>query len=156
MNFNKKIIYALITLIFIALTLIELIEFFLCDSSLFGFAYLLINFFLIFLLGMVTLNFDKAFKKYRISKIFIVIVIGFFSSFFLKNIIYSCLDYTVYSSTLENYIFLTKNILKPIIYALLTILNLLELNIVVKNKNNKGFLNLEICKTLVSKFRKDR
>jgi lysylphosphatidylglycerol synthetase-like protein (DUF2156 family) len=154
MKLNKKSFYALITVVFIVLTVIELFEYFLCDSSLFGLIYLITNFVIIFFLGMITINFNRASKIYRISKIFIVIIIGLFSSFLLKNIVYMTLDYSVYSSSLETSIFLTKNILKPIIYFLLAVLDLLEVNTLVKNRNGKGIFNLNFCKTVIAKFKK--
>lgn len=155
MNLNKKVIYSIITIVYIILTVFELFEYYIADSSFFGLIYLIMNFVVVFFLSTVAINYNKADVKLRISKIFIALFLGFFASFILKGLIYSLLDYKIYSSSLETYIFLTKNIFKPIIYTFLLSLNLVEIDNVLKNNNKKGLFDLNYVKNIFKKIKKD-
>ena len=67
----KKILflcYSLLTLIFIVLTILELINYFSFESNLIGVFYLILNLFIIFLLINMVVNFGKSNYKIRISK----------------------------------------------------------------------------------------
>lgn len=135
----KKVIIKLITLAYIIITLIETIKYLLCDSNVFGFVYLLISAFIIFLLVPTSYNYNRYFSSARISKFIIIFILGVFSSYFLNKIILS-LSYVDSSRVFMDSIFVYKNVVKGIIYFLIFIFTLLEFKLdklLLKNAKKK-------------------
>lgn len=124
--------YYLITILFCMLTIIEIFIYMRMYSNLLGVIYLFINFFIFFLLFTVSINFDKANKNIRFSKIILVIILGIFASFIVSLFIPSMISYTDSSFVFENRIFVTSKILKPIIFLMLGYLSIIELDIKYK------------------------
>ena len=125
----KKLTLLIITLLFIILSLIELMYYFKVDSTLFGMIYLLITLFIVFLLVPTAYNYRKAFSPSRASKLIIVIIVGVFCSYILGPIVIKNTSYLDDSKTYIKNIFLYKNIFKGILYFILTIFVLLEFKI---------------------------
>lgn len=138
----KKNIIRILTCIYVILSIIEFIKYFFVNSNLFGLIYLIINIFIIFLLVTVAYNYNRYYSIPRISKLIMAIVLGIFSSYILKDITINNMNYTDASIIYNNKIFITKNILKVIVYFLLTIFTIFEFkldklikNITVDNKS---------------------
>lgn len=121
MNKDKiiKYFYYGITIVFILLTLFEIIIYMKTYSNLLGIIYLFLNFFIIFMLTTVSFNYNKANKKIRISKNILSILIGISSSFIISLFIPYLINYLDSSFVFEERIFLISKILKPILYLLL-------------------------------------
>ena len=122
----KKIFINSITAIFILLFIIELFKYLKTDNNIFGVYYLITNLVIIFFLVPIAYNYKRYYSVARISKIIIVILIGLFSSFALEYIVSSIYNYTDDSTTYIKSIFIIKNVLKTVIYALLTGFTVLE------------------------------
>ncbi|MGM9878340.1 MAG: hypothetical protein ACI33S_06815 [Bacilli bacterium] len=137
----KKNIIRVLTCIYVILSIIEFIKYFFVNSNLFGLIYLIINIFIIFLLVPVAYNYNKYYSIPRISKLIMVIILGIFSSYILNNIVINNMSYTDASIIYNNKIFITKNILKVIVYFALTIFTIFEFKLdkLIKNitDNNK-------------------
>ena len=89
----KKIFLLLFTLLYIILTIVELIKYLKSDSELFGLVYNIINIFIIFLLVPLLYNYKKNYSKARISKLILIIIIGLFNSYILKTIVINSMNY---------------------------------------------------------------
>ena len=122
----KKIFINSITAIFISLFIIELFKYLKTDNNIFGVYYLITNLVIIFFLVPIAYNYKRYYSVARISKIIIVILIGLFSSFALEHIVSSIYSYTDDSTTYIKNIFIIKNVLKTVIYVLLTGFTVLE------------------------------
>lgn len=123
------------TLIYLLLSIIELIEYLKTNSNLYGLIYLLINLFLIFLLLPITFNYKRHFSKQRISKIIIFIIIGLFNICFLDSIIINKMSYIDTSLEYFNKIRTIRAIFLPILYILMIIFLIFEskLNIIISD-----------------------
>lgn len=122
----KKIFINSVTAIFILLFIIELFKYLKTDNNIFGVYYLITNLVIIFFLVPIAYNYKRYYSVARISKIIIVILIGLFSSFALEYIVSSIYNYTDDSTTYIKSIFIIKNVLKTVIYVLLTGFTVLE------------------------------
>ena len=122
----KKIFINSITAIFILLFIIELFKYLKTDNNIFGVYYLITNLVIIFFLVPIAYNYKRYYSIARISKIIIVILIGLFSSFALEYIVSSIYNYTDDSTTYIKSISIIKNVLKTVIYVLLTGFTILE------------------------------
>ncbi len=125
----KKIVLYFSTLLFMILSLIELIMYFKVDNTLFGMIYLLINLLIIFLLVPTTYNYKKYFSAARISKLIMIIIFGIFNSYILNIVVLKNISYVDDSTKFINSIFVIKNVLKGIIYFVLMIITVFEFNI---------------------------
>ena len=123
---KKKLLLNFINILFLIFSLIELIKYFKIDNTLYGVIYLLINLVIIFLLLPVTFNYKRHYSTARISKIILIIIIGIFNSFILNLIVLKSMNYTDVSNDYIKSIFIFKNILKPILYLLLSGFLILE------------------------------
>ena len=123
---KKKLLLNFINILFLIFSLIELIKYFKIDNTLDGGRYLLINLVIIFLLLPVTFNYKRHYSTARISKIILIIIIGIFNSFILNLIVLKSMNYTDGSNDYIKSIFIFKNILKPILYLLLSGFLILE------------------------------
>ena len=138
-KYKKYALYTL-TILFIIFSLIELIIYLTVKSTIFGLIYLFINLLIIFLLVPCAYNYKKYYNPARISKFIIIILLGIFNSFFLGSIVLNGVNYTDSSIDYMNKIFVIKNILKVIIYAILTIITIFEFKIekVIKKSIGKS------------------
>ena len=138
MNVQKKKILIITTLIFILLTLIEYIKYFFSENNIFGLIYLVLNIFIIFLIIPITKNYNRYYSGQRISKLIIIIIVGLFCSFGLNHAVLNLLSYTDASKEYIDSIFITKNILKTIIYISLTIFTYYEFTLqqLIQNKQS--------------------
>ena len=89
----KKIFLLTFTLLYIVLTIIELIKYLKLGSELFGLIYNIINVFIIFLLIPVLYNYKRHYSKARISKLILIILFGLFNSCILKTLIIGGMNY---------------------------------------------------------------
>jgi Na+/proline symporter len=152
----KKKILIITTLSFILLTLIEYIKYFFSANNIFGLIYLVLNIFIIFLIIPITKNYNKYYSGQRISKLIMIIVIGLFSSFILNKMVFNMLSYKDASQEYINSIFIIKNILKTIIYILLSIFTYHEFTLqqLIQNEQLKQVQNKQpkkVRKKLVKK-----
>jgi len=138
----KKILLNIICIIFMIVYFIEFIKYLLINSNIYGIYYLLVNLVIIFFLIPVTYNYKRHYSKARISKIFIIILLGIFNSFFLEMIVINNLSVMDSSKDYIDGIFVIKNIIKPILYVLLIIFIILE---------TKAYLLLKKIRLLKSK-----
>ena len=138
-KYKKYALYTL-TILFIIFSLIELIIYLTVKSTIFGLIYLFSNLLIIFLLVPCAYNYKKYYNPARISKFIIIILLGIFNSFFLGSIVLNGVNYTDSSIDYMNKIFVIKNILKVIIYAILTIITIFEFKIekVIKKSIGKS------------------
>ena len=138
----KKKFLIITTLSFILLTLIEYIKYFLSENNIFGLIYLVLNLFIIFLIIPITKNYNRYYSGQRISKLIIIIIVGLFSNFVLNNAVLNMLSYTDASKEYMNSIFITKNILKTIIYILLSVFTYYEFTLqrLIQNKQTNPLL----------------
>ncbi len=120
------LIYIVILLVFISLTLIEIIKYLFFNSNLFGLLYLILNCFLAFNLFIIVINYKNGNVKIRISKNCFIIVLGLIGSFILPNISYSLNSFVDESSLFVDSIFWISRIVKPILYLLLAGLSVME------------------------------
>lgn len=122
----KKIFLLLFTLLYIILTIVELIKYLKSDSELFGLVYNIINIFIIFLLVPLLYNYKKNYSKARISKLILIIIIGIFNSYILKTIVINSMNYVDTSNLYIKNIYVIKNIIKIIMFILLMIFTYIE------------------------------
>ena len=122
----KKLIINIITLLFIAITIIELIKYLLVDNTIFGLYYLLVCLLIIFLLVPCAYNYKKYFSKARISKLIIIVLFIIFDSFILEKVLFNSISYMDSSKEYIKSIFIYKNILKTILAIILTIFTIFE------------------------------
>ncbi len=122
----KKIFLLLFTLLYIILTIVELIKYLKSDSELFGLVYNIINIFIIFLLVPLLYNYKKNYSKARISKLILIIIIGLFNSYILKTIVINSMNYVDTSNLYIKNIYVIKNIIKIIMFILLMIFTYIE------------------------------
>lgn len=122
----KKIFLLLFTLLYIILTIVELIKYLKSDSELFGLVYNIINIFIIFLLVPLLYNYKKNYSKARISKLILIIIIGIFNSYILKTIVINSMNYVDTSNLYIKNIYVIKNIIKIIMLILLMIFTYIE------------------------------
>ena len=120
------LIYIVILLVFISLTLIEIIKYLFFNSNLFGLLYLILSCFLAFNLFIIVINYKNGNVKIRISKNCFIIVLGLIGSFILPNISYSLNSFVDESSLFVDSIFWISRIVKPILYLLLAGLSVME------------------------------
>lgn len=122
----KRITIYLLTVIYILLTIIEVIKYLLFENNLFGLYYLLISLLIVFLLVPCAYNYKKYYSGARISKLIIVILLIIFDSFILEHILLKSMSYIDASSDFIKNIFIYKNILKTILAFLLVIFTVFE------------------------------
>lgn len=142
----KKIFLLLFTLLYIILTIVELIKYLKSDSELFGLVYNIINIFIIFLLVPLLYNYKKNYSKARISKLILIIIIGIFNSYILKTIVINSMNYVDTSNLYIKNIYVIKNIIKIIMFILLMIFTYIESKtskIVLKKA--KWDVSLDLC-----------
>ncbi len=120
------LIYIVILLVFVSLTLIEIIKYLFFNSNLFGLLYLILSCFLAFNLFIIVINYKNGNVKIRISKNCFIIVLGLIGSFILPNISDSLNDFVDESSLFVDSIFWISRIVKPILYLLLAGLSVIE------------------------------
>lgn len=122
----KKIFLLTFTLLYIVLTMVELIKYLKLDSELFGLIYNIINVFIIFLLIPVLYNYKRHYSKARISKLILIILLGLFNSCILKNIIISSMNYVDSSIIYAKNTYIIRNIIKIIMFLMLSIFTFIE------------------------------
>lgn len=122
----KKIFLLTFTLLYIVLTIIELIKYLKLDSELFGLIYNIINVFIIFLLIPVLYNYKRHYSKARISKLILIILLGLFNSCILKTIIISSMNYVDSSIVYVKNIYIIRSIIKIIMFLMLSIFTFIE------------------------------
>lgn len=122
----KKIFLLLFTLLYIILTVIELIKYLKADSEMFGFIYNIINLFIIFLLIPILYNYKRHYSKARISKLILIIIIGLFNCFLLNIIVLNSMSYVDTSNIYIKDIYAIKNIIKPIVFMFLGVFTFIE------------------------------
>ena len=132
----KKTALIICTLLFLILSLIELIKYLFIDTNIYGLIYLINNLLIIFLLIPTTYNYKRRFSKIRISQFIIIILFGILNSFVLEHIVLSNYDVIDSSKKYIESIFFIKNILKSIIYVVLLFITILEFKGKVLVKNN--------------------
>lgn len=128
---HRKIILCVLCTLYIIFTCLELVEYMNFYSNVFGMIYLLISVFIIFLFVPLVINYKRKYSLSRVSKLFLITLLGLFSSFVLPNII-NYIDLSKqYILNIKIYIYY----LKPCIYLLLLIIILLEIKItkIIKN-----------------------
>lgn len=128
-----KYFYVFLTASFLILTSCEIFIYMKMESNYVGIFYLFFNFFIMFLLFSISINYDKSTKNIRISKNIIAILLGIFTSFVLTLIIPHIFGYTDSSYLFEDSIFIIGKIIKPIVYALLGVVSVLELKFTSRN-----------------------
>ncbi len=132
----KKITIYSSTILYIFFSIIELIKYLKCNSTLYGVFYLIINLFIIFLLVPCTYNYKKYYSIARISKLIIIVALGLFNSFILEHILINSMSYMDSSKEYIDSIFIYKDILKVIIYFILMCFTIFEFKVEkVINKN---------------------
>lgn len=140
-SMNKKlfkIIYLLLVTIFSVCTIFEIYNYLLFNSNLFGLVYLIFSVFLCFNMFIIIFNFDAANFKIRVSKNFMIAIIGLFSSFILYFLTLNLISYVDESNAFIDKIFLSIKVFKPIIYLILIVFSLMEsnFNIVLRPRKN--------------------
>ena len=122
----KKIFLLTFTLLYIVLTIIELIKYLKLDSELFGLIYNIINVFIIFLLIPVLYNYKRHYSKARISKLILIILFGLFNSCILKTLIIGGMNYVDSSIICAKNTYIIRNIIKIIMFLMLSIFTFIE------------------------------
>ena len=122
----KKIFLLTFTLLYIVLTIIELIKYLKLDSELFGLIYNIINVFIIFLLIPVLYNYKRHYSKARISKLILIIVLGLFNSCILKTLVISGMNYVDSSIIYAKNTYIIRSIIKIIMFIMLSIFTFIE------------------------------
>mgnify|MGYP004526194101 FL=1 len=122
----KKIFLLTFTLLYIVLTMVELIKYLKLDSELFGLIYNIINVFIIFLLIPVLYNYKRHYSKARISKLILIILLGLFNSCILKDIIISSMNYVDSSIVYAKNTYIIRSIIKIIMFLMLSIFTFIE------------------------------
>lgn len=130
----KKIFIVCISLLYVFLTVIELIKYLRVDSNFYGVVYLLLSLIIIFFLVTIAYNYKKYYSSSRVSKLVIVIVLGLFTSFILNMFLINSMSYVDSSNTMIKSISFIKNILKPTIYFLVAVFTFLEINTIKLKK----------------------
>lgn len=125
----KKIILYICMFLFLILSFIELLKYMFVDSNIYGLIYLFINLLIIFLLIPTVYNYKKYFSKIRISKLILIILLGIFNSFILHNIFLNNVTIIDDSKKYIDSIMIYKNVFKPIIYAVILIITILEFKV---------------------------
>lgn len=124
-KYKKKLLY-IIMYLYIVLSIIEVIKYMFCSNNLFGIIYLMFVQLIIFFLVPVVYNYNKYFSKQRISKLIIIIILGFISSYLLNLLVINNMSYVDGSRMYNDSIFVIKSILKPLLYSLLLVFTLFE------------------------------
>lgn len=122
----KKIVFHLSTIIYVIMSLIELVKYMFFDNTLFGLYYLIVTLLIIFFMVPCAYNYKKYYSLARISKLIIIVVLGIFNSFILQHIIFNLMTYVDQSKEFIDGIFIYKNVLKPIIYFILLAICILD------------------------------
>ncbi len=122
----KKMTINIITVVFILLTLIELLIYMFSKNNLFGLIYIIMNLLVVFFLVPIAYNYNKYFSTARLSKLIIVFILIIFNSFILQLIISSMMNYIDTSKEYISKIFVIKNIIKPVIDFVILLFILLE------------------------------
>lgn len=130
MNRFIKYFYVFITSIFVLLTLYEIILYLRIDSNYVGVFYLFFNFFVMFLLFTITINYETAKRNIRISKNIFAIIVGIFNSFLLTFVLTHIFSYTDSSYLFTDSIFVISKIIKPIIYLSLGAISVIEIKFI--------------------------
>lgn len=133
----KKLTINIITVIFILLTIIELIMYMFSKNNLFGLIYLIISLFIVFLLVPVSYNYNKYFSTARLSKLIIIFILIVFNSYLLQLIVLNAMNYVDASNLYIKKDFVIKNIIKPIMDFIILLFILLEFKLdklLIKNK----------------------
>ena len=99
---------------------------------------MIINFIILFLFIPTAYNYNKYYSAQRISKLVIVIILGIFSSYILGPLTLKVLSYKDYSKDFMSSIFVTKNILKGLIYLILIVITSLEFKLDKVLQTNKS------------------
>lgn len=122
----KKMFLIVFTLLYIVLSVIELIKYLKLDSELYGLIYNIINIFIVFLLIPVLYNFKRHYSKARISKLILIIIMGLFNSFVLRYIVINNMSYVDSSIEYYNSIYLIRAVLKIIMFCMLGVFTYIE------------------------------
>jgi len=130
----KRMFLGFLLILFLILTLIELINYLIENSNTFGLIYLCIQAFIVFLFIPIFYNYKRYYSKERISKIIIIIIIGLFSSYFLNIVYFNMIDYVDNSLDMIDKIFVVKNYLKPLVYFFLSVFLFFETRIINKKR----------------------
>ena len=130
----KKIFIVFVSIIYILLTILELIKYIRVESNLYGLVYLFLSLLIIFFLVTIAYNYKRYYSTTRISKLIIVIVVGLFTSFVLNIVLINSMSYTDSSNEMLEKIGFIKNIAKPILYAFLAIFTFFETKIIILKK----------------------
>ncbi len=128
----RKILLYFLTLMYVILTVIELIKYLALDTAVYGLIYLIMSLVLIFLLVLTTINYKDNYSMTRFSKFMIIIVLGIFNSFILNHIVFSNLNYLDSSYEYLGNIKYIKNVFKPIIYCIILLLSIRECRVYEK------------------------
>lgn len=123
----KKIFIVFTSIIYVLLTIIELIKYLKVDSNLYGVLYLVLSLIIIFFLVTVTYNYKRSYSATRTSKLIIIVVLGLFNSFLLNKILIVSMSYFDSSSVMIDEIGFIKNIIKPIMYLLVAAFTFFEI-----------------------------
>jgi len=123
----KKIFIVFTSIIYVLLTIIELIKYLKVDSNLYGVLYLVLSLIIIFFLVTVTYNYKRSYSATRTSKLIIIVVLGLFNSFLLNKILIASMSYFDSSSVMIDEIGFIKNIIKPIMYLLVAAFTFFEI-----------------------------
>lgn len=135
MKLKTNRIYSLLMMIYIIVSIIELIKYFCFSSSLFGLFYMIINLVIILLMLILSFKYNETTKKSRIIIMIIMLMLGIFNSYLLNMIITKCVSYEVISSFASN-IYLTKMIIKPIIFVLFIFITFIDIRAKMPEKPN--------------------
>lgn len=122
----KKLTLNIITVLYILFFLIEVVKYFIIDSTLYGLIYLLINLLIIFFLVPTAYNYKKYYSTARISKLIIILILGIFNSYILEYIVINNMNYIDSSREYIKSIFIYKDVFKGIIYFVIFVFTLLE------------------------------
>lgn len=138
MRLKVKNVYVLLCLIYILVTILEIVKYFISESSLYGLIYLIMCIIVIFFITTTTINYNKGNKNKRFSKILIAVLLGLFSSFLLPMLIDNSLNYEILNSYIDRNK-LTINIIKPIIYLLFLLIAFYDIKMNSKKSKNIKF-----------------
>lgn len=122
----KKIFLFVFTIVFMVLSLIELIKYLSFDSELFGLVYNIINVFILFLLIPVLYNYKRHYSPARMSKLILIIIIGILNSYAVYPLVTHLMSYVDTSYEYAKNIFVIKSIIKGILFLLLIFFTYIE------------------------------
>ena len=125
----KKMFMTIITVLYLIIFAIELIIYLLCDNNIFGVYYLIMNLVIIFLLVPCAYNYKRYYSTARISKLILIILLGIFTSYLLELIVPSMYGYVDASSIYAKKIFVYKDVIKGLMYLLLTVFTVFEFKV---------------------------